>query len=133
MVTKEDLESYLIRLGTDHEEIADGMYLARGGAERLPIVVDHAPPLALLRLKVMDLPAEPGRLEPLFRLLLELNAGDVVHGAYGLEGDELVLTHALELDGLDFSRFQTAFESLLMAAGGHLGRIRSLVAPGGEG
>jgi len=131
MVSREDLESYFIRMGAEYEEIADGMYLVRSGEEALPIVVDHAPPLLVLRLKVMDLPGGGG--EKLFRTLLELNAGDMVHGAYGIEGSELVLTHALQLETLDFSQFQNSFESILMAAASHMERIRDLAGHAGGG
>lgn len=133
MVSREDLESYFIRMGAEYEEIADGMYLVRSGEEALPIVVDHAPPLLVLRLKVMDLPVGGGGGEKLFRTLLELNAGDMVHGAYGIEGSELVLTHALQLDTLDFSQFQNSFESILMAAASHMETIRELAGHAGGG
>jgi len=132
MVSREDLESYFIRMGAEYEEIADGMYLVRSGEEALPVVVDHAPPLLVLRLKVMDLPGGGGG-EKLFRTLLELNAADMVHGAYGIEGSELVLTHALQLETLDFSQFQNSFESILMAASSHMERIRDLAGHAGGG
>jgi hypothetical protein len=128
MLTREDLESYLIRMDVEYEEIAEGMYLVRGGEEGLPVVVNHSPPLLFLRLKVMDLAQAGGSREDLYRTLLELNASDVVHGAYGLEGDEIVLSHTLELDALPFSEFQSALESILFAASSHMGRIKSLAA-----
>jgi len=124
----EDLESYFIRMDADYEEIADGMYLVRGGQEAFPVVVDLAPPLLVLRLKVMDLPPGGGSREALYRELLELNVGEVVHGAYGLEGNELLLTNALQLESLDFSDFQSSLESILMAASSHMGRIRDLAS-----
>jgi hypothetical protein len=128
MVTREDLESYLIRTDLEYEEIAEGMYLVRSGDEGLPIVVNHSPPLLILRLKVMDLPETDASLEKLYRTLLALNATDVVHGAYGLEGDELVLGLSLQLESLDYGEFQAALESLQMAASSHMERIRELVS-----
>ncbi len=133
MLTHEDLESYLIRMDVDHEEIAEGMYLVRAGDERLPVVAHHSPPLLFLRLKVMDLPQAENSREDLYRTLLELNASDVVHGAYGLEGDELVLSHTLELEALTFAELQASLESILLAASTHIGRIKSLAGPSVEG
>ena len=128
MLTREDLESYLIRMDVDHEEIAEGMYLVRAGDERLPVVLHHSPPLLFLRLKVMDLAQANSSREELYKTLLELNASDVVHGAYGLEGEELVLSHTLELEALTFLELQSSLESILFAASSHMGRIQSLAA-----
>lgn len=126
MVTREDLESFLIRMDLDYEEIAEGMYLVRSPEEALPLVVNHSPPLLVVRLKVMDLPPDGSPREKLFRTLLELNANDVVHGAYALEGNELVLGHTLQLESLDLPELQATIESISMAASGHMDRIRAL-------
>jgi hypothetical protein len=133
MVTREDLESYLIRMDLEYDEIAEGMFLVRSGDEALPLVVHHSPPLLILRLKVMDLPSEGSGREELYRTLLELNASDVVHGAYGLEGNEIILGHTLRLESLDLPELQASLESILLAASGHMERIRTLASTGVEG
>jgi hypothetical protein len=125
MVTREDLESFLIRMDAEYEEVDEGMYLVRPSTERLPIVLNYSPPLLLLRMKVMDLPEENGNAE-LYRTLLELNATDVVHGAYGLEDGELILSDTLELSTLDFEEVQASVESIQLAASGHMPRIREM-------
>ena len=125
MVTREDLESFLIRMDAEYDELEEGMYLARTRAEGLPIVLNYSPPLLLLRLKVMDLPEGAGS-EELYRTLLELNATDVVHGAYGLEDGELIMSDTLELSTLDFEEVQASIESIQLAASGHIGRIRDM-------
>lgn len=127
MVTREDLESYLLRMeDLESEEIEEGMYLVRSRTDGPPIVVNHSPPLLLLRMKVMDLPEAGGTDLDLFRTLLELNATDMVHGAYGLEDRELILSDTLELETLDFHELQASIESMQLAATGHMKRIRSL-------
>jgi hypothetical protein len=125
MVTREDLESFLIRMDAEYEELEEGMYFVRTRAEGLPIVLNYSPPLLLLRLKVMDLPEGAGS-EELYRTLLELNATDVVHGAYGLEDGELIMSDTLELSTLDFEEVQASIESIQLAASGHIGRIRDM-------
>ncbi len=124
MVTTEDLESFLIRMDLEFDEVAEGMYLVRSRTDSLPIVVNHSPPLVIVRMKVMDLPAS---VDPsLYRTLLELNATDLVHGAYGIEENELILSHTFLLETLDFQELQAALESLPMAASSHMERIRTL-------
>lgn len=133
MVTREDLESFLIRMDVEHDEVAEGMYLVRSRNDDLPIVVNHSPPLLILRMKVIDLPKDGSRREDLYRTLLELNASDVVHGAYGIEEGELILSHTFQLESLDYSDLQAALESLQMAASGHMERIRTLSSAPVEG
>lgn len=127
MLTREDLESYLLRMeDLETEELEEGMYLVRSRTGAPPVVINYNPPLLLLRMKVMDLPENgPGDTE-LFRTLLELNATDIVHGAYGLEQRELILTDTLELETLDFLELQSSIESMQLAASGHIERIRTL-------
>ncbi len=133
MVTREDVESYLIRMDVDYEEVAEGMFLARSRDERLPIVVNHSPPLLILRMKIIELPGGDESREELFRTLLELNASDVVHGAYGIEEGEIILSHTLHLETLDFPELQAALESIQMAASSHMERIKSLASAPVEG
>ncbi|MDA0311313.1 MAG: CesT family type III secretion system chaperone [Gemmatimonadetes bacterium] len=126
MVTREDLESFLIRMDLEYEEVDEGMFLVRGRNSGLPVVVHHADALLLIRMKVMDLPEKPESEVLFYRTLLELNATDVVHGAYAIETGELILSDTLELETLDFHELQASMESIEMAASGHMQRIRSL-------
>ena len=121
MVTREDLESFLIRMDLDWNEVDEGMFLIKGQSGG--VVVHLSDPVLLVRLKVMDLPNGESDLGELYRALLELNATDVVHGAYGIEDGELILTDTLELQNLDFEELQASVESLQYAASSHLGRI----------
>jgi hypothetical protein len=132
MVTRDDLESFLIRMDLDFNEVDDGMYVVRTLNDGPSVVVHHSPPLLLVRLKVMDLP-EGWDLGELYRTLLVWNATDVVHGAYGIEEGDLVLTDTLELGTLDFPELQASLESMQMAASSHMETIKSLAAAGQEG
>ena len=131
MVTREDLESFLLRMeDLEVEEIEEGMYLVRDRGGGPPVVVSHSAPFLLLRMKVMDLPEASATNAELFRTLLELNATDVVHGAYGLEERELILSDTLKLETLDFQELQDSLESMQLAAADHMERIRSLAGVG---
>jgi hypothetical protein len=125
MVTREDIESFLSRLdggSIESTEIEPNIWIART-SEDAEVVVHFAPPVVLLRVRVMELPAAEPRRGELFRQLLELNARDLVHGSYGLEGDDVVLTDTLELENLDFSEFEASFDSLTLALASHLGAL----------
>ena len=126
MVTRDDLESFLIRMDLEYEEVDEGMFLVRGRNSGLPVVVHHTDALLLIRMKVMDLPESLDNEVDLYRTLLELNATDVVHGAYGIEDGELILSDTLEMETLDFPELQASTESIELAASGHMERIRAL-------
>ena len=133
MVSREDLESFFIRMDVEYEEVEQGMYLVRGRHSGFPTVVHHSDNLLLIRMKVMDLPEADGHAMELYRTLLELNATDIVHGAYGIEDDELILSDTLELETLDFLELQASMESMELAATGHMERIRALAGAQAEG
>jgi hypothetical protein len=120
MMTRDDVESYLLRTGLDHPEIGDGMWLVHGGDDGAGIVIHFSPPLLVFRLKVMDLPADETRCAGLYRRLLELNATDLVHAAYALEEGDVILTESLEVENLDFNEFQATLDSFHMALASHL-------------
>jgi hypothetical protein len=109
MVTREDLESFFIRMDADYEEVDEGMFLLRGRHSGAPMVVHHADALLLIRMKLMDLPETPGgNAEALYRALLELET-------------------------LDFHELQASVESIELAASGHMKKIRALAGEEAEG
>jgi hypothetical protein len=124
MLTRDDIESFLDRLtgeGANYEEVEQGLWVVRpGGPLELDVVVHYSPPVVLLRVKVMNVPDDDGRCADLNRRLLELNANDLVHGAYGIAQNSIVLTEALELEHLDYEEFLAAYESMTLALASHL-------------
>lgn len=125
MVTKEDILTYLDRVegGTvETTEVEPGLWRARtqSGAD---VVVHYAPPVVILRMRVMEPPASDEKRSGLYRQLLEFNARDLVHGSYGLEGEHVVLTDALELADLDYSEFEASWDSLTLALASHLSAL----------
>ena len=124
MVTKEDTEGFLDRLSADgasYSEIEPGMWIVRPGGELdADVVVHHSPPVLLLRMKVMEVPKDESRMSSLARRLLQLNASELVHGSYGIEGDSIVMSEALELSHLDYEEFLAAYESMTLALSSQL-------------
>ena len=125
MVSKDDLQAFIDRLeggAVEAEEVEPDLWRVRtqSGAE---IVINYAPPVALLRVRVIELPKTEERRGELFRQLIELNARDMVHGSYGLEGEHVVLTDALELTDLDYTEFEASVDSLTLAIASHMGAL----------
>jgi hypothetical protein len=125
MISRDDVQSWLERLeggSLEVRELEPNIWLVRSreGAE---VVVHYAPPVVILRIRVMELPGSDPRRSELFRQLLELNARELIHGSYGIEGDDIVLTDALELANLDFSEFEASFDSITLALATHLGAL----------
>jgi hypothetical protein len=125
MITKDDIQSFLDRLDGGALTVAElepNLWLARTPDEA-EVVVHYAPPVVVLRVRVMELPGSEPRRSELFRQLLEYNARELVHGSYGLEGDHVVLTVTLELENLDFSEFEASFDSITLALASHLATL----------
>jgi hypothetical protein len=127
MVTKEDIEGFLNRLdsgGVSHSEVEPGIWVMKpGGALDFDVIVHFSPPVVVISVKVMAVPSDKQLEATLNRRLLELNASDLVHGAYGIEEDSIVMAEALELSHLDFEEFQSAYESITVALASHLREI----------
>jgi hypothetical protein len=125
MKSAEDVESYLLRMGVAYETIKPGIWLVKIDSSALAVSI--AGPVVAFRLKVMDLPRS-GR-EELYRTLLALNTTEMVHGAFGLEGDTVVVVHALELENLDLNEFQAVVDDMSMAVPKHHASLARFVSP----
>jgi hypothetical protein len=116
MKSAEDVESYLLRLGLPTEAVKPGIWVIKLNDDE-NLAVSIAGPVVAFRIKVMDLP-KAGR-EALYRTLLSLNTSEMVHGAFGLEAEAVVIVHALELENLDFNEFQAVIDDMAMAVSKH--------------
>jgi Putative bacterial sensory transduction regulator len=116
MKSAEDVESYLMRLDLPYETVKPGIWIVKLNRDE-NLAVSIAGPVVAFRIKVMDLPGA-GR-EALYRALLALNTNEMVHGAFGLEGDAVVIVHALALENLDFNEFQAVIDDMAMAIAKH--------------
>jgi len=127
MVTREEIEGFLDRLtaeGASYSEVEPGFWRVKpAGSLGLDLVVHFSPPVVVLRVKVMSTNANDSANAELYKRLLELNATELVHGSYGIEGDSVVLTEALELSHLDYAEFQAAYEGMTLALVSHLRQL----------
>jgi hypothetical protein len=111
MATRDDIEHYLIQIGHPFESVDAHMWIVRDTAN---IVVTYEPPLVIFRMKLMEVPRS--RREEFFKLLLELNASHMIHGAYGIEDNNVVLIDTLQSENLDYNEFQATLEALLLSS-----------------
>ena len=124
MRTREDIESYLLRSNLSFQNVGESepddnnMWLVRDTSSGENIVLSLSGPILLFRVKVMEL-QEVDKPAELFQRLLELNATDMVHGAYGIADGSIVLTANLPLQNLDYNEFQGTVDDLTMALTNH--------------
>ena len=118
MAGRDKVQSYLVDLGLSFDEVDANTWLITDedkGSKNIVVLVSE--PLVILRVKVMELPEwERGRL---YERLLQLNAEDLLHGAYALEGDHVILIDTLELESMDLEDFRASIEAMGLALAQH--------------
>jgi len=112
------IEQYLIDLKYSYSEVKPNLWLLDDTEHDLEgIAVIYADPLVIIRVQVMNAP-EKNRLE-FFAKLLELNACDMMHGAYGLEGEKVVIINTMEYETLDYDEFRAVLDAISLALSQH--------------
>src|SRR5678816_439601 len=123
--TAEDVETYLLQLDRRFENDG-GTFLVSGGADGPPIALRVAPPIVALRVAIGPVPADVGHQARMFRRLLEYNASDLMHVAYGVDGDTVVLSAALELENLDLNELEATLSDVDLALARHVGVLKEI-------
>jgi hypothetical protein len=124
MATNEKIAGYMNELGLLHKELQEGMWLVSDAAGQVKnIVVHNEAPVVVFRVKIMEL-EDHGDYSALFRDLLELNASEMIHGAYALEGNTVVAVDTLQSETLDLGEFQASVDSISFAVSTHLPRFK---------
>jgi hypothetical protein len=124
--SNEDLEGYLLRLERRFERAEDGTYLLSMGADRPLVALRVAAPVLVAQVDIGQAPADDNAGAVLFRKLLVLNATALVHAAYGIEGDKIVLSAALELKNLDLNELEAVLADLDMALANQVPTLREI-------
>ncbi len=124
----EDIEGYLQKLERRFEKLEDGTLLVFMGTGRPPVAIRVAPPVVVLQVGITEAPAVDVRAHAaLYRRLLELNANDLVHAAYGIEKERVVLAAALDLDHLGFTELEAVLADMDMAIANHIPELHALL------
>jgi hypothetical protein len=112
------IEQYLIDLMYTYREVEPDFWLLEDPEHSLEgVAVIYSAPLVIFRVQVMEAPRE--KREEFFTKLLELNAKDLIHGAYGLEDGKIVLVDTLEYDTMDYSEFRATLDAFSLALTQH--------------
>ncbi|MDH5681517.1 MAG: YbjN domain-containing protein [Spirochaetota bacterium] len=115
---KEDLikriDDFLIELSMSYETPAEGMWVIHDEFENIDnIVVSLEDPLVIFRIRLMEIP-DSGKDE-FFEQLLRLNVTSLIHGAYALEDNHVVIVDTLQAENLDLNEFRASIEAIGMA------------------
>ncbi|MBI3072512.1 MAG: hypothetical protein HYY84_10390 [Deltaproteobacteria bacterium] len=128
MKTNSDIERYLLDMGVNYESPREGIWVVHddNGAN---LVVMHAPPVTVFRVKLA--PVANDTNPELYRNLLQLNATQMVAGAYGIEDNDLVITDTLQSENLDRNEFRESVDGCLLAAGSHFSLLAKYLRQNG--
>ena len=113
MRTQEDVENYLNKLGRLFEPRGSTIIVSVGSGTQAVLRV--SPPIVALNVTVGPVPADEPRQLKLFRRLLELNATDLTHSAYGVQDGQMVLSASLALDNLDINEIDATLSDIDVA------------------
>jgi hypothetical protein len=112
------VEDYLISLGISYEEPQAGMWVVEDAGKGLSsIAISVADPVVIVSAPVMKIPSK--NREPFFAELLKLNYSGLLHGAYALDGDDVVLIDTLEYDTMDKEEFEASLDAIGFALSEH--------------
>lgn len=125
--SSDDLEAQLGRLGRRYERLPDGTFVLSLGANQPPVALRLIPPVLVVQVSVGPAPQSDVVAAPLYRKLLELNANALMHSAYGLEGELIVLSAALVLSSLDLNELEAVLADIDVALSEHVPVLRNLV------
>ncbi len=115
MRNEKDVEAYLLKLNRRFKAVEDapGTFLVDSTRGMPPVAIRVNPPLVVVRVHVGEAPESDNA--PFLRKLLEHNARSLVHAAYGIDGKQIVLSNALELENLDFNELEATLDEIDVA------------------
>lgn len=119
--SSEDIRAYLIKMDLRYDEVRESTWVITGLTGIDKLIITLAGPVLVFRVKVMEIPRHSR--EDLFRTLLELNATEMMHGAYGVEGDAVVICDALQIENLDYNEFAATVDDITLAVASHHSRL----------
>jgi len=124
--SSEDLEGYLARLERPFERLGEGTYVLTMGQGQPLVALRLEPPVLLVNVEIGGVPTGTEASRELFKKLLELNANALMHAAYGLERERVVLSAALSLETLDLSELEAALADVELALSEHVPALHDI-------
>ena len=99
------------------------------GANLPPAALLLVPPVLVVQVAIGPAPKDDVAAAPIYKKLLELNASALLHAAYGLENEQIVLAAALELENLDLNELEAVLADIDVALSEHVPALRGMVQP----
>jgi hypothetical protein len=115
--TAEDVENYLLQLDRRFDNDGGTFLVHATGAT---VAIRVAPPIVAVRVVIGPLPDDPKHQLDVCRRLLAYNASDLMHVAYGLDAEDIVLASALELENLDLNELEATLSDVDLALARHV-------------
>jgi len=126
MVTQNDVEIYLDDCGCPFEKVSEGMWRVESPENKVDnIIVSYADPVLVFRINLMKIPGQ--KREAFYARLLQLNATEIPHGAFGIEVELVVLSDTLQLENLDRNELQASIDSLAFTVAQYYNELKSFV------
>ncbi|HON88239.1 MAG TPA: hypothetical protein P5519_08020 [Spirochaetia bacterium] len=120
------IETFLIDNNIGFKELDPTTLYIEDAANSIPgLFIAVNDPIVVVKARVMTLPNAPNI--QFFKKLLELNAKDLPHGAYGLDGDDVVLVDTLELNTLDKEELMASIDSISFALVNHYSILKKTI------
>jgi hypothetical protein len=120
------IERYLIAMSLSYERVSEDVWIINDpdrGLNQIVLFVDET--LLTVRTRVMNYPVDDMELGyRLFKDLLTLNC-DLVHGAYAIEEDYIILMDTLELETMDREELQASLDAISLGLAEHYDRLKS--------
>ena len=117
-MTENKIEQFLIELTYSYREVKPNIWLLDDTEHSLEgMVLMYTDPLVIIQMQVMEVPKQ--NREAFYKKLLELNAVDMIHGAYGLEGDKVFIIDTLEYETLEYTEFRATLDAISLTLTQH--------------
>jgi nucleoside permease NupC len=127
MSIADKIESMLLDLEVPFERIGESTWAINDEAAHVRnVIVYVSESLLNFRVKLFELAADVPAAS--FRRLLEYNVAEMVHCAYGVEGNNVVIVGALAVENLDTNEFAAMLDAISLAISAHYPLLRPLFA-----
>ena len=128
LTTREDIERYLEWSSRPYSKL-DDVTLVTLAPRQPPAIMRVQPPVLLIQVEIGKVEFKSSTNEAAFyRKLLELNTTDLLHASYGLAGNEVQLSAALELGHLDENELEAALSDVTLALVNHVPVLWQMVS-----
>lgn len=123
MPIADELCSYLSQMHVAYDLVREGTWKVGSDHELGDLWITLVAQAVLFRGRLMPVPRDGRKKEELFRCLLELNAVEMCHGAYGIEGDWVVVSETMSVENFAYEQFANIVEELHLALATHRRRL----------